>query len=163
MASALLKPLAVFCSQSQSQQCIKTIKNLGDAWRTLDEDPVTEFDRNFAFIETTFDFTLRITSGLEEVTLVQMTRSETPPYVLKLYSAWVDCYSDYFKTRCDDTKDSTVNVFPSAAEEVAWNVAGYLLAWRIAISPQIGSIQYSAGSSKYLLEKANETSITVKF
>ena len=54
-------------------------------------------------------------------------------------------------------------VFLSASEEVAWNVAGYLLAWRIVMAPQIGSIRYSAGNSKYLLEKGNETSVTRTF
>ncbi|KAJ5390108.1 uncharacterized protein N7496_001176 [Penicillium cataractarum] len=161
MASGILKPLAVFCSQSQSQRYIKTIRNLGDAWRTLAEEPITESDRKFAFIETTFDFTLRITNGLEDATSVEVL-SPFPLSDLEHYNAWVDCYSGYFKTRYEDTKDYTANMFLSASEEVAWNVAGYLLAWRIAISPQIGSIQYSTGNSKYLLEKGNETSVTVQ-
>lgn len=54
------------------------------------------------------------------------------------------------------------NVFVNASEEVGWNVAGYLLAWGILTSPQVGSIQYSAGHSKYLLERGKETSITVR-
>lgn len=89
--------------------------------------------------------------------------SSFPPSVRENYNAWVDCYSRYFKSRCEDTKDYTANVFLNASEEVAWNVAGYLLAWRIAISPQVGSIRYSAGRSKYLLEKGNEMSVTVQF
>lgn len=60
-------------------------------------------------------------------------------------------------------EDYTANVFLSASEEVAWNVAGYLLAWRIVIFPQIGRIQYSDGHSKYLLEKGNETSVAAQF
>lgn len=78
MTSGILKPLAVFCSQSQSQRYIKTIRNLGDAWGTLAEEPITESDRKFAFIETTFDFTLRITNGLENATSVEMTTSGAP-------------------------------------------------------------------------------------
>lgn len=89
--------------------------------------------------------------------------SSFPPLALKLYNAWVDCYCDYFKTRLEHTTDYTANVFLSVSEEVPWKVAGYLLAWRIAISPQIGSIEYSAGHSTYLIEKGNETSVTVTF
>ncbi|EYE95388.1 uncharacterized protein EURHEDRAFT_402578 [Aspergillus ruber CBS 135680] len=55
--SDLLKPLAVFCSQLQSQPYVKKIQNLGDAWRTLPEPHFTETD---IIIKTTSDFTLRI-------------------------------------------------------------------------------------------------------
>ena len=42
-------------------------------------------------------------------------------------------------------------------------MTGFLLAWRIAIAPQVGSVEYSAGSLKYLLESGKETSVTVEF
>lgn len=54
-------------------------------------------------------------------------------------------------------------VFFNASEEVSWNVAGFLLAWRIVMAPEVGSIRYSAGNSKYVLEKGNETSVTQAF
>lgn len=216
MTSGILKPLAIFCSQYQSQRYINSIRNLGDAWRTLAEEPIAESDRKFTSIETTFDFSLKIQTALEDEISVDMVTSESPsatepsksserarhfrifadygtdfiwrdfddirkendeesyveaeealysfpPSVLESYNAWVDYYSDCFKTRCEDKKDYMAKVFLSASEEVAWNVAGYLLAWRIVVAPQIGSIRYSAGNSKYLLEQGNETSVTRTF
>ena len=65
MDYGLLKPLAVFSSQSQSQKYIKTVKNLGDAWRTLAQEPTTELNQNTTVIETTFDFVLEITKEPE--------------------------------------------------------------------------------------------------
>ncbi|OGE58582.1 hypothetical protein PENARI_c001G03122 [Penicillium arizonense] len=82
MASSLLKPLDVFCSQSQSQRYIKTIRNLGDAWRSLAEIPLTESDKNSALVETSFDFVLKVTNALEEQqsepTTVEMSTQEPP-------------------------------------------------------------------------------------
>ncbi|KAJ9241651.1 hypothetical protein DTO169E5_3395 [Paecilomyces variotii] len=216
MAPNILKPLAVFCSQSQSQRYIKKIRNLGDAWRTLSEEAAAESDRNSAVIETQFDFTMKIANAVaeSESILVEMTTSEAPSSlespaqiksvrhyrifadygtdfiwrslddithdedshleseevlssfpssVLDLYDAWVQQYTDNFKKRCEDTQDYSANVFSTVSEEVAWNVAGYLLAWRIAIAPQIGSVEFSAGHSKYLLERGKETSVTIEF
>lgn len=225
MTSGLLKPLAVFCSQSQSQRYIKTIRNLGDAWRTLADQPTTESDQNSTVVETNFDFTFKITNGLEqecksEPTIVEMMSTHQPPLsnvlpptepstpmgsvrhyrifadygtdfiwrrlddinrdedsyvesedvlsvfppsVPELYDAWVDTYTDNFKRRCEETQNYTANVFLTLSEEVAWNVAGYLLAWRITIAPQIGSVEYWVGHSKYLLELGKETSVTLEF
>lgn len=89
--------------------------------------------------------------------------SSFPPSVLELYNAWVETYDNNFKTRCEDTQNYHASVFPSVWEEVAWEVAGFLLAWRIAVAPQVGSVEYSAGSSKYLLEGGKETSVTMDF
>ena len=75
----------------------------------------------------------------------------------------METYDKNFKTRCEDTQNYHANVFPSAWEEVAWTATGFLLAWRIAIAPQVGSVEYSAGSSKYLLESGKEASVTVEF
>lgn len=224
MAPDLLKPLAVFCSQSQSQRYIKTIKNLGDAWRTLTDEPTTESDQKHTVVELSFDLILKITNGLEhnyksEPTVVEMSTHEPPsslvpssteppapgvpvrhyrifadygtdfiwrnpddinhdedshvesedvlspfpPSVMELYDSWVDTYTDNFKKRCEDTQDYSASVFLTASEEVAWNVAGYLLAWRITLGPQIGSVEYSTGDSKYLLELGKETSVTLEF
>ncbi|KAJ5761148.1 hypothetical protein N7520_008304 [Penicillium odoratum] len=76
--------------------------------------------------------------------------------VLELYRAWVEYYCDYFKTRLEDTQDHYADSFHTAHEQVAWNVAGYLLAWRMAI-------WYSADNAEYLLERGIDTSVTVKF
>ena len=217
----LLKPLLVFCSQSQSQKYIKTIKNLGDTWRTLPDEP--EINQNTTVIETTFDFILKITKKAEPkcdpepVSIEIQTLDETPPStatsstaveekpvrhyrifsdygtdfiwrslddirpgegshvesgevlssfppsVLELYNAWVETYDNNFKTRCEDTQNYHASVFPSVWEEVAWAVAGFLLAWRIAVAPQVGSVEYSAGISKYLLQGGKETSVTIDF
>ncbi|KAJ9303052.1 hypothetical protein DTO271G3_426 [Paecilomyces variotii] len=216
MASNILKPLAVFCSQPQSQIYIKKIRNLGDAWRTLSEESAAESDRNSAVIETQFDFIIKITNPAaeSESILVEMTTSEAPSSlespaqiksarhyrifadygtdfiwrnlndiahdedshvesegvlsefpssVLELYDAWVQQYTDNFKKRCEDTQHYSASVFSTVSEEVAWNVAGYLLAWRIAIAPQIGSVEFSVGHSKYSLERGKEPSVTLDF
>ena len=79
------------------------------------------------------------------------------------YDAWVDTYTDKFKERCEDTQDYSANVFLTAAEQVAWQIAGYLLAWRIVRSPQVGSVEYSLGRKKYVLEQGRESDITLAF
>ena len=80
--TGLLKPLDVFCSQSQSQRYIKTVRNLGDAWRSLADNPLTESDKNSVLVETNFDFVLKITNALEgqqsEPTTVEMSTHEPP-------------------------------------------------------------------------------------
>ncbi|KAJ5640049.1 uncharacterized protein N7484_007911 [Penicillium longicatenatum] len=81
MTSGFLKPLAVFCSQSQSRRYIKGVRNLGDAWRTLAEKPLPECDKNSVLVETNFDFVLKITNALEEQhqskqTIVEMSTNE---------------------------------------------------------------------------------------
>ena len=79
----LLKSLAVFSSQSQSQKYIKTIKNLGDAWRTLAEEP--EINQNTTVIETTFYFILKITKETkpkcdpEPISIEMQTLNEAAP------------------------------------------------------------------------------------
>lgn len=223
MASGILKPLAVFCSHPQSQRYIKTVRNLGDAWRSLAEKPVPELDRNSVLVETNFDLVLRVTNALEEQwqskpAIVEMLTSEPstsslltnsstptepprhyrifadygtdfiwrdlddirpeegvsvidaeellstyPPSVLELYDAWVETYTDNFQERREKTQNYYASNFLSASEEVSWNVAGFLLAWRIALAPQVGRIEFSAGGSKYLIEKGKETTVTLKF
>ncbi|KAJ5613646.1 hypothetical protein N7528_007300 [Penicillium herquei] len=209
MASGILRPLAVFCSQSLSQRYIKSTRNLGDTWRTLNEKPLeeSESDQNFVLVETNFDLVLKITNGLEEqrksnATIVEMSTSEPPSSISPteqpvsevvprhycifddygtdfiwrdpddvtsedgdtvLYDAWVDIYTDYFKERLEETGDYYNAHFPSSSEEVAWNVAGFLLAWRIIMAPEVGSIEFKARNSKYLLVKGKETSVTLAF
>jgi hypothetical protein len=37
------------------------------------------------------------------------------------------------------------------------------LAWRIARSPQVGSVEYSLGREKYVLEQGKESDVTLAF
>lgn len=221
MASELLKPLAVFCSQSQSQHYIKSVKNLGETWRSLAEHPLLDCDENCTLIETNFDLVLKITNGLEEQrrlnpTIVELSTYEPatisanqstptgnarnyrifadygtdfiwrnpddvtpeegdtvvdpeelltslPPSVLELYDAWVDTYTESFLERRDKAGNYHITTFPTGSEEVAWNVAGFLLAWRIVMVPGVGRLEFTASSSKYLLEEGKETSTTLGF
>ncbi|CAI7571168.1 unnamed protein product [Penicillium viridicatum] len=232
MVSSLLKPLA-------SQRYIKAVRNLGDAWRSLAEKPLSESEENYVLVETNFDFILKITNIPEEQrqsesTIVEMSAHEPskseftvssepslstessasslstgisptesprhyrifadygtdfiwrefddlrtgegdcmleaeevltafPSSVLELYNAWVDTYTDNFTERRDKTQNYHADVFLTASDEVAWNVAGFLLAWRITLAPQVGSIEYSIGCEKYLLEKGKESSVTLQF
>ncbi|KAJ5333179.1 uncharacterized protein N7506_006962 [Penicillium brevicompactum] len=50
-------------------------------------------------------------------------------------------------------------------EHVAWEVAGYFLAWRIAMAPEVESIEFPAGPKKLLLQKDKglETKFTMEF
>ncbi|KAJ5195739.1 hypothetical protein N7449_006218 [Penicillium cf. viridicatum] len=232
MASGLLKPLAEFCSQSQSQRYIKAVRNLGDVWRSLAEKPLSKSEENSALVETNFDFVLKITNILEErgqsesafvemsahepsISLLNVSSelsstkssttslstgpsisTETPRHyrifadygtdfiwrdpddlrpeegdcileaeevlstfplsVLELYHMWVDTYTDNFSERREKTENYYADILLTAFEEVAWNVAEFLLAWRITLAPQVGRIEFSAGCSKYLLEKGKE-------
>ncbi|KAJ5251011.1 hypothetical protein N7489_001421 [Penicillium chrysogenum] len=72
------------------------------------------------------------------------------------YNAWVDEWSDNWKREVEGTQDYRGPVFSDRTEEVAWNVAGYMLAWRILLAPGVGSVVYTAGSTDYLLERGNE-------
>ena len=228
MATGLLKPLAVFASQPQSQRYIKSTRNLGDSWQSLAENPHLESDANSAVVETQFDFILKIVKPLEGPTLeekdlskqsiVQMSTNENlypssveeiapeehprlyrifadygtdfiwrdpddvrpeegedivldpeevlasyPPSVLELYDYWVDTYTENFKTRLEETGDYNADLFLTVSEAVAWNVAGFLLAWRISMAPDVGGVEYEVGSSSYVLKKGEETSVTLKF
>jgi hypothetical protein len=233
--AGLLEPLAVFCSQPQSQRYVRTIHNLGDSSCTLaDTSNLTSSaaDQDKTIIETAFDLMVTIKKGLDKQnfsvtiqapsTLRQAHNpitsaveglsgqessstpgtlplrhyrifadygtdfiwlntadpsyspgntyveaadalSSFPPLVLQNYDAWVDTYTDNFKKRCEDTQDYSANVFHTAAEQVAWQVAGYLLAWRITRSPQVGSVEYSLGREKYVLEQGRESDVTLAF
>lgn len=221
MASGLLKPLVVFCSQSQSQRYIKSVRNLGDAWRSLAEQPLPDCDKNSTLIETNFDLILKITNGLQEQrqlnpTVVEISTYEPapmstnqtaptgnprhyrifadygtdfiwrdpddvtpeegdtvvdpeellaslPPSVLESYDAWVNTYTEKFQERHEKSGNYYITTFSTGTEEVAWNVAGFLLAWRIVMVPEVGRLEFTAGSSKYLLEKGKETSVTLAF
>ena len=91
--------------------------------------------------------------------------SGLPHEVFDNYDAWVEIYTANFKKRCDDPGDYSVHVFPTVAEEVAWNVTGFLLAWLIALAPHVGSVELAVGRDKYLLKKGDDTEneVTYKF
>lgn len=216
MPPDLVKPLAAFCTQSKSQRFIKTVRNLGDAWRTLSEQPSLEHTDS-AVIETTFDLNFNfkkvfnsrqdfsakfdippLETASQEWQSTPVTSSTTSPRHFRIfadygtdfiwlndndptyngessyieledalaglphevfdnYDAWVEIYTANFKETCDDPGDYSVHVFPTATEEVAWNVAGFLLAWRIAMAPHVGSIELAVGREKYLLKKGDDT------
>lgn len=93
----------------------------------------------------------------------QEVLSSFPSPVLQLYDTWVDTYTDNFKERCDKSHNYHATIFPTVSEEVAWNVAGFLLAWRITMAPQVGRIEFSASRVNYVLEKGKETDVTLTF
>lgn len=218
------RPLAVFCSQSQAQQYIKTVRNLGDAWQTLADSGNAQADADTTVIETTFNLILKIKNEINDQNIsvdiqAQPVRSEeilatgkqqshssmemkkrhyrifpdygtdfiwkneSDPYysredtyiessdalssfpssILEFYDSWVDVYSDNFKTRCEDTQDYSAPVFATVREEIAWRIAGYLLAWRVAIADEVGSVEYSPGKGRFILERGKETEATVAF
>ncbi|GES57258.1 hypothetical protein ATEIFO6365_0001054600 [Aspergillus terreus] len=214
MVIGIFKPFAVFCCQPQSQQYIKTVKNLGDAWRTLADKLATESNQTQTVIETTFDLCLKIRrpedSADPDQISVEMVADECipslpeeprrhyrvfadygtdfiwrqpddvrsdedshvdsdevlstyPSSVPGLYDVWVDTYTDSFRRRCEETQNYSATVFPTITEEVAWNVAGYLLAWRITMGPHIGSLEYAVGKAKYLLCRGEEIAVTTQF
>ncbi|CAI7670499.1 unnamed protein product [Penicillium bialowiezense] len=88
-----------------------------------------------------------------------------PPSLLELYDAWVDTYNDSFERRLNKTGDFKASVFANTSENVAWEVAGYLLAWRMAMSPDVESIEYNAGGKEWMLQKdkGEETKLTKEF
>lgn len=88
-----------------------------------------------------------------------------PPSLLGLYDAWVETYNENFDRRLNKPGDFQASVFPTRSESVAWDVAGYLLAWRITMAPEIDRIELSAGSRKWILRKdsGEETKLTREF
>ncbi len=86
-----------------------------------------------------------------------------PPEVLQNYDAWAETYSKNFKTMCEDMQKYSANVFVTTTEQVARQVAGYLLAWRIANSLKVGSVKYSPAKEKCLLERGKESDVTKQF
>jgi hypothetical protein len=92
-------------------------------------------------------------------------QSNLPKEVFENYSAWVEAYTVSFKERCEDPGDYSAHVFLTATKEVSWSVAGYFLAWRIAMAPQVGSVEFAVGDGKYLLRKGKdvENDVTYSF
>ncbi|KAJ5648632.1 hypothetical protein N7490_005004 [Penicillium lividum] len=121
MASRILEPFVVFCMQPQSQKYIKTIRNLGDAWRTFAEEPVPEPGQKLIIIETTFDFTLKIKNELEDAISVEMTLSDEPQPTESSkplnYRIWADYGTDFLWRQNDDIIEETDGESYVEAEE----------------------------------------------
>lgn len=67
--------------QSVTVSAIKTISNLGYAWRSLAKKPFTESDKNSALVETNFNLVLKGTNTEEQQskpTIVEMSTHEPP-------------------------------------------------------------------------------------
>ncbi|EYE95387.1 uncharacterized protein EURHEDRAFT_412206 [Aspergillus ruber CBS 135680] len=113
-------------------------------------------------------FITRSTSDLQpdeerDVTIEDVLKP-LPESVQEQYKAWVDAYNGSYKTRVEDTGDEKASVFATAEEEVAWNVAGYLLTWRLTFAPEIGSAQYYGfGNSRSFVVGENQLPSTVGF
>ncbi|KAJ5153424.1 uncharacterized protein N7482_009902 [Penicillium canariense] len=97
--------------------------------------------------------------GLDSVDIL----SSFPPRVLENYLIWMETWSENWQENHDQTGDYWGSIFRTAEEEVAWNVTGYLLAWRIAMCPEAGVVEYSTRQSQYLLEPGAELSVTIQF
>ncbi|KAJ5333180.1 uncharacterized protein N7506_006963 [Penicillium brevicompactum] len=69
------KPLAVFANQPESQCYIKSIRNLGEAWRKLSDKPLAECDKNTIFLETTFGLNIRFTPDEVEISVAGVIES----------------------------------------------------------------------------------------
>ncbi|KAE8553138.1 hypothetical protein TMatcc_007438 [Talaromyces marneffei ATCC 18224] len=73
------------------------------------------------------------------------------------YDAWVETYTTNFEERFEETGYFPAQTFPTVVEEVAWNVTGFLLAWRIVLAPYVGSVEFDGGGRrKYLLRKGKD-------
>lgn len=201
VASKLLKPLAVFVNQPESQPYIKSIRN-------LDGINPTETDKNTIIVETISDFTLTITYNQEDNSITSVETSipeqqptttdprhyrmfadygaefiwwdvddmrpeedETyldpdgffasfPPSMREHYDAWGGTYNNYFTARLWNPADFGAPLWHSAEEQVAWYVGGFLLGWRFALDPQVGSVKYLDGT---LLERGKDMSVTLEF
>ncbi|PLB54529.1 hypothetical protein P170DRAFT_432172 [Aspergillus steynii IBT 23096] len=89
--------------------------------------------------------------------------SRYPPAVHDLYDTWVRTFLHYFTERFNEMHEYPASVFPTVLEEIAWCVAGYLLAWRIAMGDGVGGVEFSAGDSTYLLAPGREKRATLEF
>lgn len=69
------RPLGVFAKQAESQCYIKSIRNLGDAWRKLSDKPLPECDKNTIFVEATFGLDIKFTPDEVEISVAGVTES----------------------------------------------------------------------------------------
>ncbi|KAJ5669834.1 hypothetical protein N7462_010904 [Penicillium macrosclerotiorum] len=87
-----------------------------------------------------------------------------PRPVFRFYEKWVDQWENNFRERLVESGNYHTPIFETVNEEVAWNVTGLLLAWRILMSPHILSIVYhSSTAKKYYLLTGKETEVISQF
>jgi hypothetical protein len=103
-------------------------------------------------IETTFGLNFKLRKDFNS----EDALDGLPNEVVDNYDAWVELYRTNFKEICDDPGDYSVHIFPTVMEEVAWNVAGFLLAWRIALAPHVGSVEFEVGHEMHVLRKGED-------
>ncbi|KAJ5690008.1 hypothetical protein N7462_004400 [Penicillium macrosclerotiorum] len=81
-----------------------------------------------------------------------------------MYPKWTDKWNENFDIFCNQSGNLQAPVFQSRAEQVTWNVTGWLLAWRNLMSPPVESIKFHCHENQYYdLEQGEETSLTLKF
>ncbi|PYH94578.1 hypothetical protein BO71DRAFT_398827 [Aspergillus ellipticus CBS 707.79] len=106
MLPPLLKPLAVFATDSHSQRYIKTVRNIGDAWRKLTDEPSPE--SKTTIIETTFDVTIKLSydpSSDELSVLFELQSTKAPttnPEPVRHYRIFPDYGTDFIWLNQDD-------------------------------------------------------------
>ncbi|KAJ5669817.1 hypothetical protein N7462_010887 [Penicillium macrosclerotiorum] len=206
-----LGPLKEFCQWPETRKYVK-YAHVGDAWRTLNEQPVPDSQKDVKVVETTFDLIFKIStsSGDESVQISKPTaplpegrkrhliiRPEigtdflwrhindlsedeepvtimdledlTPPVpgqLAQCYAEWVDIWTEKYTLQLNKTGDHYGHTFTSPREEAAWNVTGFLLAWRIVRHCPAGSsitYEYKAGGPQFKLEEGSESSIASRF
>ncbi|KAJ5459650.1 uncharacterized protein N7458_001202 [Penicillium daleae] len=111
------------------------------------------------FISEKPTYASHVGADLDSITVL----SSYPSCVRENYLKWVKTWEKKWQLRRGNTREFRSSVFFSAEEEVSWNVAGYLLAWRIAMAPDVGLVEYSTSRSQYILQTGKETSITMQF
>ncbi|KAJ5179853.1 hypothetical protein N7492_003063 [Penicillium capsulatum] len=124
----LLKPLAALCSQPQSQRYITSIRNLGNAWRSLTEPPLSESDQASAIVETNFDFILKVSNRLADncqsnTTIVDMSttsRMTEPPEPTQSPRHY-RIFADYGRVLSGEIPMT----FASGKETVCWKLKKY--------------------------------------
>lgn len=128
MASGLLGPLAIFCTQSQSQQYIRSVRNLGDAWRTLSEKSDERADSDTTFIGTAFDFNLKVKNHPDETISTEFeipsleTTTDSQPISTELqrhYRIFADYGSDFLWRNTDDPDYSEDNTYVEAEDALS--------------------------------------------
>ncbi|KAI9706247.1 MAG: hypothetical protein M1820_004822 [Bogoriella megaspora] len=84
------------------------------------------------------------------VSLDDLASNPAWPAALKTsYQSWVDDYNRRFYERLDKTRGSKATLWDTTAEEMAWQLDGFFLAWSISKVQGLRTVQYcpEAGSA----------------
>lgn len=85
------------------------------------------------------------------------------PELAAYYWPWHEVYEKAFgQLDCLGTGENT-EVFPDIRDRVGWEVGGFLIACWLAMQHNVGSVEYTAHPSKYLIRKENLDSMARKF